>query len=234
MTTPADQVRSQARAEMTRAILDAGRARLAADGPADLSLRAVARDVGMVSSAVYRYVPSREALLTLLIIESYDAVGLTAEQADASRDRDDLVGRWLALGRAMRTWALGHTHEWALIFGSPISGYAAPPDTIAAASRVPALLASILHDAQHAGVDLPAAEVAPAVRAGLRPVVEFFDAEIPTHAALRGLMGWTYLIGSVSMQVFGQRQGVVLDDGADSVFDAELLAMAAFVGVPTD
>ena len=69
---------------MHRAILDAGRRRLASDGATGLSLRAVARDVGMVSSAVYRYVPNRDALLTALIIESYDALGAAAEEAERS------------------------------------------------------------------------------------------------------------------------------------------------------
>jgi len=65
-------------------LLAAARARLEREGSADLSLRAVARDLGMASSAVYRYVESRDALLTLLIIEAYDSVGATAEAAAAA------------------------------------------------------------------------------------------------------------------------------------------------------
>ena len=111
MTTLAGGVRARAREEMRRLILDAGRARLAADGPEALSLRAVARDVRLVSSAVYRYVANRDALLTELIIESYDALGTAAEKADAAVDRADLVGRFVAVGRATRAWGLAHPHE---------------------------------------------------------------------------------------------------------------------------
>jgi len=111
VTTLAGGVRARAREEMRRLILDAGRARLAADGPEALSLRAVARDVGLVSSAVYRYVANRDALLTELIIESYDALGTAAEKADAAVDRADLVGRFVAVGRATRAWGLAHPHE---------------------------------------------------------------------------------------------------------------------------
>ncbi|QNN53544.1 TetR/AcrR family transcriptional regulator [Nocardioides mesophilus] len=228
--TPAGAVRVQARQEMKRAILAAGRQRLASDGPERLSLRAVARDVGMVSSAVYRYVPSRDALLTELIIESYDALGEAAEQAEASCPREDLGGRWQAIGRGARTWAIAHPHEWALVFGSQIPGYAAPPDTVRAASRIPVLLVALLRDCAAAGVPLPDAALPRDVEAAMAPVQEFFEGAVPAETALRGLMAWTYLVGSVSFQVFGQRTNVISPDGAAAFFDAELERIAAFVG----
>src|SRR5215475_9172589 len=86
--------RERARAEITREILEAGRRHLAMEGAAALSLRAIARDLGMVSSAVYRYVASRDDLLTRLIIDAYDALGAAAETREADVDRADLAGRW--------------------------------------------------------------------------------------------------------------------------------------------
>ena len=83
-TTAPQRARDRARAELMSELLAAARARLVSEGSAALSLRAVARDLGMASSAVYRYVPSRDALLTLLIIEAYDAVGQVAEEAAAA------------------------------------------------------------------------------------------------------------------------------------------------------
>ena len=58
------------------------RQHLATDG-ANLSLRAVARDMGMVSSAIYRYFPSRDDLLTALILDAYNALGAAVEAAEA-------------------------------------------------------------------------------------------------------------------------------------------------------
>ncbi|WP_036964133.1 helix-turn-helix domain-containing protein, partial [Promicromonospora kroppenstedtii] len=88
--SPARTARALARETITREILDSARARLTTDGAAALSLRAVARDVEMVSSAVYRYFPSRDALLTALLVESYDELGAAAEAADAAvADRAD-------------------------------------------------------------------------------------------------------------------------------------------------
>lgn len=82
----------------------------------------------MVSSALYRYFPSRDELLTALIVDAYDSVGAAAEEADA---RALAAGhppraRWIAVCEAVRAWALEHPHEYALIYGSPVPGYSAP------------------------------------------------------------------------------------------------------------
>ena len=90
--------RAENRVEITRTIQATARRHLAEVGPAALSLRAIARDVGMVSSAVYRYFPSRDELLTALIVEAYDELGDAVEQADAGvRRRTDLDKRFLAV-----------------------------------------------------------------------------------------------------------------------------------------
>ena len=90
-------VRARVRAELTREIAEVARRHLASDGAAALSLRAVARELGMASSAVYRYFPSRDDLLTALIVDAYDAMGEAAEVADAAaapcRSDRPLAGR---------------------------------------------------------------------------------------------------------------------------------------------
>ncbi|WP_083649183.1 TetR/AcrR family transcriptional regulator [Cellulosimicrobium sp. CUA-896] len=139
--------RALARETLTREILDAARARLASTGPAELSLRAVARDVGMVSSAVYRYFPSRDALLTALLVECYDELGAAVEQAEAAVVRDDVEGRWLAACRALRTWCVGRPGDFALLYGTPVPGYAAPRDTVEPATRVVRALVRVVADA---------------------------------------------------------------------------------------
>ena len=60
---PRQTARERVRAEITREITDIARAQLAAQGAAALSLRAVARDLGMVSSAVYRYFRDRKSVV---------------------------------------------------------------------------------------------------------------------------------------------------------------------------
>jgi len=152
---PTTGLRARLRAELTNEIKDEARRQLAAEGAPGLSLRAVTRSLGMASSAIYRYFPSRDALLTALIVDAYDAIGAAAEVADAARPRDDYDGRWRAAGLAIRAWALANPHEYALVYGSPVPGYRAPADTVGPASRVTLVLARIVDDAARDGALAP-------------------------------------------------------------------------------
>ncbi len=179
MTTPrttlrtaprAATARERARAELTREIKEEARRQLAAAGGGGLSLRAVARELGMVSSALYRYYPSRDDLLTALIIDAYNALGDVAEQAVAGAG--PARERWVAACRAIRDWARSNPHEYALIYGSPVPGYRAPEATIGPASRVPLALVGVVRGAMSAGeltVPGEALPVEPARSPGRRP-----------------------------------------------------------------
>lgn len=142
--------RARARIEVTAAIKDEARRQLAAEGAAKLSLRAVARELGMVSSALYRYFPSRDDLLTALIIDAYDSLGETAEAAHSKVADAGPLRRWTTVCEAVRGWALAHPHEYALIYGSPVPGYVAPETTVPPAARVALLLIGITRDAHRA------------------------------------------------------------------------------------
>jgi AcrR family transcriptional regulator len=143
-TSASATARERARASLTADIKEAARSQLTAVGADALSLRAVARELGLVSSALYRYFPSKDDLLTALIIDAYDAVGEVAETAVHAAGPRPPRARWLAACRAIRAWALAHPHEYALIYGSPVPGYRAPEATIGPASRVPLALISVL------------------------------------------------------------------------------------------
>jgi AcrR family transcriptional regulator len=220
--------RERVRAELTAEITDAARRQLAEVGAAALSLRAVAREVGMVSSAVYRYFPSRDDLLTRLIIDGYDDLGAAAEAADAPSAPP--VERWLAVCRAVRAWAIAHPHEYALLYGSPVPGYQAPKDTVPAASRVGVVLGRILGEAAVAGVLPPAAgerdaglvsDDAVAVLGGEHPAI---DETVRVHA----LLAWSALFGTISFELFGHFVGSV-EDG-DRYFDRVITDLAALIG----
>jgi AcrR family transcriptional regulator len=199
-------VRARVRAELTREITDAARRHLAAEGAAGLSLRAVARELGMASSAVYRYFPSRDDLLTTLIVEAYDALGAAVERAEAAVPRGDLRGRLGTAARAAREWALAHPHEYALVYGSPVPGYAAPQATIGPASRVGEVLCRIVADAVHdgGGGDRGAALLAPGIADRMR---------LPDDSdlAARAILVWTSLFGLVGFELFRHTNNVVAD-----------------------
>jgi AcrR family transcriptional regulator len=201
--------RERARAEITSEILDAGRRYLATEGAASLSLRAIARDLGMASSAVYRYVASRDELLTRLIIDAYDSLGGAAERREAETDRADLFGRWSAVCEAVRDWALANPNEYALIYGSPVPGYVAPEDTIGPASRVSSLLVGILMDADLTSDEARRPGSGAAWQSALGPVRLVFPPQIPDSAIQAGLMVWAGLFGIVSFELFGQFHNVV-------------------------
>src|SRR4051812_28648339 len=116
-TSAPTTARARARAELTREILASAQRQLAEVGAAGLSLRAVARDLGMVSSAVYRYFSSRDELLTVLIVDAYDSVGDAAEAAAAAA-RGSTESRFVTVATAIRRWAVEHPHDYALIYGS--------------------------------------------------------------------------------------------------------------------
>lgn len=205
--------RAAARAELTRAILDSAAAQLAAVGPAALSVRAVARDLDMASSAVYRYFATRDALLTALIIEAYDAVGTAAEAADAKYSRTDHAGRWRAVCHAVRDWARAHPHQYALTYGSPVPGYAAPDDTVTSGTRVTFTLLRIVAEAEAAGAvpASPTLPLPPAEEASVAPVLTFVDRPLSAAYAVRGTAAWATLFGHVSLELFGHMFRGILD-----------------------
>ncbi|MFG3346252.1 TetR/AcrR family transcriptional regulator [Streptomyces sp. NPDC048018] len=229
--TAVQGARARARIEITAAIKDEARRQLAADGAAKLSLRAVARELGMVSSALYRYFPSRDDLLTALIIDAYDAVGAAAEKAHATAETDAPrahLTRWTAVCRAVRAWALAHPHEYALIYGSPVPGYTAPQDTVGPASRTGLLLVSIARAAYRdkgvAPPPLPAPLTGEAARlaAALGP-------DLPPALSIALVSAWAQLFGLISFEVFGQFNRVVED--RDAFFDSAAERLGREVGL---
>jgi AcrR family transcriptional regulator len=209
------------------------RRHLETDG-ANLSLRAVARDMGMVSSALYRYFASRDELLTALILDAYNDLGTTVEAADASvTDRTDLRGRWLASARAVRGWALAKPAEYALLFGSPVPGYAAPPDTIAAAARTSLVLIQILADGHAAGAlaagTAAGLKLARDVRADLAAVTGQVAPGLPEQLLLLGMTGWLELFGTVSFELFGQLNNVI--EARAQFFDQQMELMSDLIGL---
>ncbi len=225
-------IRARLRTELTREIKEAARRQLAADGAAALSLRAIARDLGMVSSALYRYFPSRDDLLTALIVDAYNAIGEAAERADGARPRDDIPGRWIAATRAIRRWAIANPNEYALVYGSPIPGYHAPASvTEPPATRVTAVLAAILRDAVATGTAGPVnpPPLPPSLRANFDRLRAALMPGVSDEAIFRGLNAWTALFGIVSFELFGHLDGVVED--TEAFFDASAIDLGRSVGL---
>lgn len=215
---------------MTAEIKAAARRQLASEG-ANLSMRAVARDIGMVSSALYRYFPSRDDLLTALIIDSYVDLGEAAAAAEEQAPRDDHYARWVALCHGIHGWATAHPPEFALLYGSPVPGYAAPEETVDPATRPLRLMVAIARDAR------AAADLVPAGPPVTGPLAETFE----SIAAVPGLDGgrpdqmaavaiaWTEVFGAITFELFGRLANSGLVAGA--WFAHQVDAMARYIGL---
>ena len=203
-------------------IVELGNAQLAECGAGELSVREIARGLGVVSSAVYRYVSCRDELLTLLIVDAYgdladavdDALDAAEAAPDAAPDAEVEVDprvRFRALATAMIDWAIAHPERWALLYGTPVSGYDAPAEsTNADGTRVMARLLAIAADAGRAsGPGSAAGErrgvpIAPEVQALLEAHLDEFAVESDAEVGVRAVTAWSSLVGIISAHVFRQ------------------------------
>jgi AcrR family transcriptional regulator len=222
-------VRARARAEVRAAILAAASKRVAEDGANELSLRAVARDVGMVSSAVYRYFASRDELLTALIIAAYDSLGDHVEVQVESTGGRPGGERWVDAAMAIRSWALAHPNDYALLYGTPIPGYAAPDDTVASGTRVSRALVGIVREADHLR---PIAErpIEPSLSESFAALRAELDLDVGDTTTLAIITAWSQMFGLLTFELFGQTRNFVSDD--EALFRAAATAMAASIGLP--
>lgn len=224
-------VRARARAETMAQILTLGREQLAKGGAADLSVRAIARDLGMVSSGIYRYVANRDELLTALIIDSYNQLGEQVEQAAAGRGAPGR--RFIRAANAARNWGRDHPHDWALIFGSPVPGYQAPRDTVQPGVRVASVLVSLTTEQHHGEGLLPPLRPMPISRRLSHQsalVREALVTDLPDDAVLRCVMAWALINGAISFELFGQLANTF--DPADDALAYAFRGAALLVGFP--
>jgi AcrR family transcriptional regulator len=231
--TPRQRARAQTLEDITRI----GRRHLATEGAAALSVRAVARDLGVVSSAIYRYVRSRDDLLTLLLVDGYNDLGDAVDEAAGAVAADDFRGRFLAIGRAVRTWALREPATYALLFGSPVPGYRAPSDqTTGPGTRVITALVRLWDDAHEAGAvhapDSPGLPISRTLSADMERIRAEFSVGTPDDLVARGVLAWAALFGFVSFEVFGQ-YGPDTFTGVDDLFELQLQLLADTTGLTT-
>lgn len=216
-------------------IKDGARRLLVTGGPQAISLRAIARDMGMTAPAIYRYFPSLDALIVALAGDLYDELRESVEQArDAAGD--DPAGQLGAMARAFRSWSIRHPAEFTLIFGNPVpemSGFVDDCD-----------------NPGHPGARFGAVFMQPLVELWRRspfrtPPPELIEdrlgrcleplrqshGDVPVEVAYLLLSGWVRLYGIVSMEVFNQLQWAVTEP--EALFETELAAFLHQLFAPT-
>jgi len=228
MTTFRDRRKQQTEAEL-RGIASQ---HLHTEGAAALSLRAIARDAGMAPSAVYRYFPSRDDLLTDLLVVAFTSHAESVEVAAQSfLDSGDPVAGLRAAMLAYRSWAVDHPAEFGLAYGTPVPGYRAPADrTLGPGTRIAAFLLGLLVACDQAGrldkavVRTRQRRLGPAVKAQLTAAGDALGYPVSPPLLALGLETLIRLHGFVSMEAFGQLAATISDGAAyyDEVLSLEL------------
>ncbi len=214
------------------AIKAAARAQMRVEGTAALSLRAIARALDVTAPALYSYFPNRDALITALVLDGFNALAAALEAADAAMPREDYRGRLAAVYRAYRDCALCNPIDFQLIYGNPIPGYEAPQElTVPAVVRGFRVIGAILVEAQLAGACTPAFGELPAT---IEHTLAALGAEqhVPAEPrALYGLfVGWTRLHGIVILELHGHLGPSV--GSSEQFFEHELDRLLKDLGFP--
>ncbi len=201
--------RAESRLLQIERIKSTSRRLIAEKGAPALSLREVAREMGLVSSALYRYFPTRDDLLTALIVDAYNDLGAFAERAAARVPKDEPRRRLHAAASAIRKWAKSYPNEYALLYGSPVPGYEAPPFTVEPAARVALVLGSIVVDAwQRTNLRIDDDESAMKGVLETRALDEVMPG-VPESVRALSLMVWSQIFGCISFELFGHFVGTV-------------------------
>ncbi|WP_210583705.1 TetR/AcrR family transcriptional regulator [Streptomyces sp. GESEQ-35] len=205
--TAPPSLRQRRRAAATREIVDAAELHITEHGPAALSLRAVARSLGMTVQALYHYFPSRDALVTELIVEAYDDLAAAVQTAlDTVADDTDLP-RLVVAAEGYRRWAVAHPERFQLLYGTPLRDYAAPVEgpTTQAMRRMSAIFQHELFGGftaeQLAAADTPA--LSSPLRAHLAHLSPDDPGALPPPATALLLSAWGHMHGLVVLEVFG-------------------------------
>ncbi|QRF03856.1 TetR/AcrR family transcriptional regulator [Streptomyces koyangensis] len=224
-----ERLRAETTAEIKRVALEL----MASGGPDAITLRAIAREMGMTANAIYGYFATRDDLVTTLINDVYTAL---ADAVDASWDTapaNSPTERIQAWAHAFRNWALAHPEGFRLIYGDPVPGYRAPDGGAApdAARRVCTGLAGLADaawpHAEHlyADSDFDWPDFAP----GLADKVRLAFPDLPPAAVALALRIWGRLHGLVSLEIYGHLH--TQTTSPDKLFQEELRALLRSLGI---
>ncbi|MFZ5809518.1 MAG: TetR/AcrR family transcriptional regulator [Chloroflexota bacterium] len=195
--------KAQQTPHLQEAIKEAAWQQISQQGAPVLSLRAIARQLGITAPAIYNYFTDRDALVTALIIDAYTSFGDAQLTARDSVPADDLDGRMDAIGRAYRQWALTCPERYQLIFGTPIPGYVAPMEQVLpSAARSLIALVSVIDALRVAGrLNAPGF---PAVHPDFLPAFEMwkrFGGDYDPLSVSVAILIWARVHGLVSLEI---------------------------------
>ncbi|MGW3208291.1 TetR/AcrR family transcriptional regulator [Streptomyces sp. NPDC001135] len=211
-----EEVRERQRTETKSEILRHARQLLVDEGPAAVSLRAIAREMGMTAPGLYRYFADHRELVQALTAALYDELAAALESARDKAPEQSPRGRLTATARALRAWAVTHKPEFALIFSKPMpDADCGPGDPCHAASwRFGGVFVDLMLEFWRAGtLALPEpGTLDPGWLPQLNEIREHLGTEQPPLEALYVfVLAWSRLYGMVSIEVFGHLDFALTD-----------------------
>jgi AcrR family transcriptional regulator len=226
MPSRREQNRATTVAQIKRAALD----QVAAEGAPALSIRGVARAIGLSPAGLYRYYDGRDALLTDLLVDAYDdladavwhAAGLPTPSDDSPGGPPPAVaepmGALLAAVEAYRSWGVDNPARFLLIFGTPVPGYSAPADgpTVAANRRMGQVFFTLAAQAWREGLIAAPAEqpgTPTPEEAELLAMLRQLAPSFPAALIPAMLGGWALWHGLVTLEITGQLDWIFPDTG---------------------
>jgi AcrR family transcriptional regulator len=216
--------REQRRQETLRDITRTARALLVRDGVPGVTLRAIARELGMTAPALYRYFDSHEAVVTALAAELSNELSDALDVARDAEPRDDPGRQLIAASRAFRRWSLAHKAEFALLFANPMTDPSGPAvDDLDAAGHRFGLVFGRLFNLLWLTQPFPVPDVddlPPSLAGQLAGWEDELRGGLPIPAVYVFLRCWIRLYGMVTMEVFGHLGWALTD--AEPIFEAVL------------
>lgn len=201
--------------ELDEAIKNTAWVQIQEQGAAALSLRGIARQLGIAAPSIYHYYPNRDALVTALILDAFLALADAQQEAHSVEQSDDYGARLAALGLAYRQWAIAQPQRYQLVFGTPIPGYVAPEEITlpaAAAGFIP--LTRVLQAAFTASK--LRVELLSPLTPGLASMLEAwkqFEQGIEIEVLYLALIFWSRIHGLIMFEVNGQYPSFITDPG---------------------
>ena len=227
--------RDRVRAETTAEIKQTARKILVEQGPEAVTLRAIAREMGMTAPALYRYFGSHEDLIQHVVGDIFNEIGAGIEAAidGAGSAGGGLTEKMIAACREFRRWGLDHKAEFGMLFGTPLPTLETAHDDLVAecAGKFSGVFFALFYELwTMQPFPIPRDdEIDPGLRAQLARYQDGLDVELPLGAALTFLRCWVRLYGTVSLEVFGHLHFALED--AEPMFEITLAELATLVNL---
>jgi AcrR family transcriptional regulator len=228
--------RDRVRAATTGEIKQTARRILVAEGPQAVSLRAIAREMGMTAPALYRYFGSHEDLIKHVVADIFEEIADDIHAAITAADQassGDMAAKLVAACGEFRRWSLSHKEEFGLLFGTPLPGLEAVHDDVLddCAQKFSGTFFALFQELWHKRpFPIPADDqIDPSLREQLAHYRELLGVDLPLGAGLTFLRCWVRLYGMVSLEVFGHLHFALSD--AAPMFDITLAELADLVGL---